>query len=163
MLIPIHATLVPIFTMFNSLGMLNKWYTLFLPYIGFGMPFAIYVMESFISMIPHAIDEAAVIDGCGRFRLLFTIILPLCTPAIATVSIMSFFNVWNDFIFPLILITDNSLKTIQLGLQNFIGPRSAHYTQLMAALTIATVPVLSIYFMFQNQITKGLAAGAVKG
>lgn len=163
MLVPVHATLVPIFNMFNSVGMLNKWYTLFLPYIGFGMPFAIYVLESFIKMIPDAIDEAAAIDGCSRGRLLFQIIAPLCGPALATVSVMSFFNVWNDFIWPLILITDNNLKTIQLGLQNFIGPRSANYAQLMAALSIATFPVLIIYFIFQKQITKGLAAGAVKG
>jgi raffinose/stachyose/melibiose transport system permease protein len=163
MLIPIHTTLVPLFVMFNSFNILNKWFTLLLPYIGFGMPFAIYILESFIRSIPVEIEEAALIDGSGKFVTLFRIILPLCGPAVATVCVMTFFNIWNDFVFPLILVTDDNLKTIPLGLQNFIGPRSANYPQLMAALVFATIPVLLVYFVFQNKLIRGMSTGAVKG
>lgn len=163
MLIPVHSTLVPIFVTFSSLGLANKWFTLILPYVGFNMPFAIFILESFIRTVPIQIEEAAVIDGCSKPAILARIVFPLCGPAVATVCVMTFFNIWNDFIFPLILVTDNNLKTVQLGLQNFIGPRSANYPQMMAALTIAIIPVLVTYFVFQKSLIQGMSAGAVKG
>lgn len=163
MLIPIHTTLVPLFTMFKSLHWLNRWFTLFLPYISFYMPFAIYILESYIRSIPVEMDEAAVMDGAGRFQILFRIIFPMAGPALATVCVMTFLNIWNDFVFPLILISGDKYKTIQLGLQNFIGPMSANYPQLMAALVISTTPVFCLYLLFQKKLITGMAAGAVKG
>ncbi|MGP8313154.1 carbohydrate ABC transporter permease [Enterocloster aldenensis] len=163
MLIPIHTTLVPLFTMFKSLHWLNRRFTLFLPYISFYMPFAIYILESYIRSIPVEMDEAAVMDGAGRFQILFRIIFPMAGPALATVCVMTFLNIWNDFVFPLILISSDKYKTIQLGLQNFIGPMSANYPQLMAALVISTTPVFCLYLLFQKKLITGMTAGAVKG
>jgi len=163
MLIPIHTTLVPLFIMFKTIHALDKWFTLILPYTGFGLPFAVFILESFIRTIPRELDEAAIIDGCGSGSLLLQIITPLCKPALATVCIMTFLTNWNDFVFPLIFINKDRLKTIQLGLANFIGPRSADYTQLMAGLVISIIPILVLYFTFQNSLVKGMTAGAVKG
>ena len=163
MLIPIHTTLVPLFTMFKSLHWLNRRFTLLLPYISFYMPFAIYILESYIRSIPVEMDEAAVMDGAGRFQILFRIIFPMAGPALATVCVMTFLNIWNDFVFPLILISSDKYKTIQLGLQNFIGPMSANYPQLMAALVISTTPVFCLYLLFQKKLITGMTAGAVKG
>lgn len=163
MLIPIHTTLVPLFTMFKSLHWLDKRFTLFLPYISFYMPFAIYILESYIRSIPIEMDEAAVMDGAGRFQVLFRIVFPMASPALATVCVMTFLNIWNDFVFPLILVSSDKYKTIQLGLQNFIGPMSANYPQLMAALVISTTPVFCLYLLFQKKLITGMTAGAVKG
>ncbi|NJD02828.1 MAG: carbohydrate ABC transporter permease [Ruminiclostridium sp.] len=163
MLIPMHAILVPLFLLFSKLNLINKWYTLFLPYTAIGLPYAIYLFESFIKAIPAEIEESAVIDGANNLQTLAGILLPMCKPAIVSVTILVFINIWNDFAIALVLIRDNSFKTIQLGLTNFIGQMATQYTQLMAALFITTVPVLITYFIFQDKLTKGMIAGALKG
>jgi raffinose/stachyose/melibiose transport system permease protein len=163
LLIPIHSTLLPLFLTFRTLGMLDKWYTLILPYTGFGLPLAIFLLESFIRTgVPIEMDEAAKIDGASTFRIITNIIFPVCKSPIIAVCILTFLTICTDFAFPVVLISNDRLKTLQLGLTKYIGPYSANYPELMAALVIVTIPILIIYILFQRGLIKGMTIGAVK-
>jgi len=163
MLIPIHSLLIPIFIQFSRLGLLNTRYTLLMPYIAFGMPLAIFLFESYIKTIPMEVEEAAVIDGCLTFTRITKVVLPLCKPVMSTVIVLTFLGAWNEFPFALTLLTSNDFKTIPIGLTNFSGQYSTSYTQLMAGLVIATLPVIIVYAILNKQIVKGMTAGAIKG
>lgn len=163
MLIPQHSLLIPVFIFFKNLGLYNTRITLLFPYIAFGLPMAIFLMESFIRTIPVEVEEAALIDGSGIFRRLYSIIFPMCKPVVATSLILSFLSAWNEFPFALILIRSQALKTIPLWLTNFNGRYSTDYTQLMAALVMASLPVIIVYLAFSKRVVQGMTAGAVKG
>jgi raffinose/stachyose/melibiose transport system permease protein len=163
MLVPIHALLVPIYVQLNGSGLANSWFTLILPYVAFGIPFATILIESFIGTIPRTFEEAAAIDGSSFIRTLFTIILPLAMPVIATIAIIQFFASWNEFSFSLILISKESLRTIQVGLTSFKTMYTTDYPRLMAGMMVGMAPVMIIYFIFSDRIIKGMMAGAIKG
>ncbi|MCG8480213.1 MAG: carbohydrate ABC transporter permease [Spirochaetales bacterium] len=163
MLIPVHGLLVPIFIQFRNLGLLNRRFTLLFPYVAFGLPLAIFLFESFVRSIPVEMEEAACIDGLNLTQVMFRIILPMTVPIMATVIVMSFLHWWNEFPFALVLLSDDSLKTLPIGLANFKGAYSTNYTQLMAALVIAATPVIVVYLFFYRHIMTGMIAGAVKG
>lgn len=163
MLIPVHALLIPLFIQFKSLGLFDQRFTLIIPYVAFGLPFSVFLIESYVSGIPRATEEAAVIDGSGFIRMLFTIVMPLCTPILTTVAILQFFTKWNEFPFALILVNNENLKTVPLGLLNFSSQYSTNYPMKMAALTLAMLPVVLVYLLFNRKIIEGMVAGAVKG
>lgn len=163
LVIPIHGLLVPIFIQFSSLGMLDNRFTLILPYVAFGLPTAVFLLDSFIKTIPIEIEEAAVIDGCSLIQRMILVILPLCRPIISTIIVLSFLSSWNEFPFALTLLTSNDFKTVPIGLTNFSGQYSTDYTQLMAGLVITVLPVIIVYLGLNKQIVKGMTAGAVKG
>jgi len=163
MLIPVHSLLIPIFIQFRNLGLLNNRITLILPYIALGLPLAIFLFDSFIHTIPIEMEEAAYIDGLSIPKMMMYIILPLCRPVISTIIILSFLYCWNEFPFALVLVSSEAFKTIPIGLANFSGALTAKYTLLMAALVIATIPVLIVYLAFYKKIIQGMTAGAVKG
>lgn len=163
MLIPIYALLIPIFIEFKALGLLNNRLTLILPYIAFALPIAVFLIESYIQGIPIELEEAAHIDGCGTLRCMFAIIMPVCKPVLATVAILTFLNTWNEFPLALVLVRSNSLKTMPIGLTNFVGAYTVDYPLMMAALVISALPVILMYLLFYNQVMKGMVAGAVKG
>ncbi len=163
MLVPIYALLIPIFVEYKALGLLNNKITLILPYIAFALPMAVFLIESYVKSIPFEIEEAAFIDGSTLFRTMFSIIMPICKPVIATAAILSFLNTWNEFPLALVLIRSNKLKTMPIGLTNFVGSYTVDYPLLLSALMVSTIPVIIIYLLFYNQIMKGMTAGAVKG
>jgi raffinose/stachyose/melibiose transport system permease protein len=163
MLVPIYALLVPIFIEFKALGILNKKITLILPYIAFSLPVTIFLIESYVKQIPFELEEAAFVDGSSIISSMFRIIMPVCSPVLATGAILCFLNTWNEFPLALVLIRSTALKTIPIGLTNFVGTYTTNYTLMMAALVIATLPVIIIYLLFYNSIMKGMVAGAVKG
>lgn len=163
MLIPIYALLLPIFIEFKYLHLLNKAFTLLLPYISFALPVAIFLIESYVEGIPIELEEASYIDGCSTVRSMFTIILPVCRPVLATAAILTFLNTWNEFPLALVLISNNAYKTIPIGLTFFRGAYATSYPLLFAALTIASLPVIIIYLFFGKQIMGGMVSGAVKG
>jgi raffinose/stachyose/melibiose transport system permease protein len=163
MLIPIHALLVPIYIQFKSAGLIDHWYTLLFPYIAFGMPIAVLLVESFVKMIPGELEEAAAIDGSSFSRTLFTIILPLTMPVLATVAIIQFFSVWNEFSFALILVNKDLLRTVPVGLTTFKSEYVTNYPRMMAAIMITMLPVMILYFVFSKRIIEGMTAGAIKG
>ncbi|WP_431804814.1 carbohydrate ABC transporter permease [Halobacillus andaensis] len=163
MLIPIHATLVPMFLLMKNLGLLNTHTGLILPYIAFNLPITIFILVSFMKAFPKDIEESAIMDGCGVFRIFWSIILPMTKPALATVVILNFINNWNEFSFALVLINEEALKTLPLGLANFAGQYTTNYGAQMAGLTMAIIPTIAIYMLLEEHLVKGMTAGAVKG
>ncbi|WP_245693666.1 carbohydrate ABC transporter permease [Sediminibacillus halophilus] len=163
MLIPIHATLVPMFILMRNLGLLNTPITLLFPYIAFHLPITIFILTSFMKAFPKDIEESAIMDGCGIFRIFWSIVLPMSRPALATVVILNFIYNWNEFSFALVLINDPAFQTLPLGLANFAGQFTTNYGAQMAGLTMSLIPIIAIYLMLEKEIVKGMTAGAVKG
>lgn len=163
MLIPIHSTLVPLFIMMKKMGILDSHLALILPYTAFELPVAIFVVVAYLTSVPKEVEEAAMIDGNGYWGIFFRIIFPLAVPAMATVAILAFLRFWNDFAFALVFINKQALKTLPLSLSIFSDGFGTDYSLTMAAMAIAVIPTIIIYLIFQEQIMKGMVAGAVKG
>jgi raffinose/stachyose/melibiose transport system permease protein len=163
MLVPIHALLIPLYILFMRAGLTNHWYTVALPNIAFNLPISLFLIESYIGTIPRELEEAALIDGSGFSRTLFTIIFPLVTPILVTVGIISFFSCWNEFSFSLVLLKNQNLFSLPLGLTLFKGIYQSNYPRMMTTMVIAMVPALVIYIAFAQKIIQGMMAGAIKG
>lgn len=164
MLIPVHSLLVPIYIVFNDFGLANKWFTLIIPYVAFGLPIAVFLIESFIKSVPVELEEAAAIDGSTFTNTLFNIILPVTRPMLVTVAIIQTFSCWNEFSFALVLCSKNvALQTVPLAMTNFKGQFASDYPKIMAGMLITMLPIVILYFGFSKQIIKGMVAGAVKG
>lgn len=163
MLVPIHATLIPIFLIMKEIGLLDTYWSLILPYTAFHLSLTIFILEGFMQGLPKDLEESGVMDGAGIFRIFWSIILPITRPAMATVIILNFIYNWNEYLFALVLISSEAIKTLPLGLANFVGVETASMTLQMAALGIALVPIIVFYLLLQKQLVTGMTAGAVKG
>lgn len=163
MLIPIHSLLVPIYVVFTKTHLNNNWFTLIIPYVAFGLPIAIFLVEGYVKSIPISLEEAAAIDGSSFSRTLFYIIMPICKPILTTVGIIQTFSCWNEFSFALVLLKDQRLHTVPLAMTQFTGQFSSDYPKIMAAMLTTMAPIVIFYFIFSKQIIKGMVAGAVKG
>lgn len=163
MIIPIYATLLPNFMVFNEIGLLNSYFALILPYAAFQIPVSMYIITGFLETVPRALEEAAVIDGMTVPGLLFKIILPILRPAIATVSVLAFLACWNEFIMAVTYIDTDKLRTLPFAVVYFMGQYSSNYGAQFAVLAIISIPSILIYIAFTDQINRGITAGAVKG
>ncbi|WP_235439911.1 carbohydrate ABC transporter permease [Paenibacillus sp. DMB20] len=163
MMIPLQATLLPLMIIFKNLGILNTHLSIILPYIAFQTPIAVFILSGFMKSIPHEIEESAVIDGAGIFRIFRSIILPISVPPMMTVSILTFINIWNEYILAATFISAEKLKTLPFGVNSFVSQYSVNYGAIGAFLVLGAVPVILIYFLLADKITKGMVAGAVKG
>ena len=163
MLIPIHSLLVPIYLVFKNTGLSDKWFTLIIPYVAFGLPTAIFLVEGFVKGVPTALEEAAAIDGSSFSRTLFQIIMPICRPIMTTVAIINVFTCWNEFSFALVLLKNQKLHTVPLAMTQFTGQFGSDYPKIMAAMLLTMSPIVVLYFTCSKQIIKGMVAGAVKG
>lgn len=163
MLIPIHSLLVPIYVVFKDTGLSDHWYTLIIPYVAFGLPMAVFLVEGFVKSIPAALEEAAAIDGSSFSRTLFSIIMPICRPILTTVAIIQTFSCWNEFSFALVLLKRQTLHTVPLAMTQFTGQFASDYPKIMAAMLLTMSPIVILYFAGSKQIIKGMVAGAVKG
>ena len=163
MLIPIHSLLVPIYVVFQRTGISNQWFTLLLPYVSFGLPMGIFLVEGYVKGIPVSLEEAAAIDGSNFSHTLWSIIFPICKPILVTVGIIQIFSCWNEFSFALVLIKDVALQTVPLALTQFKGQFASDYPKQMAAMLITMSPIIVMYFAGSKQIIKGMVSGAVKG
>lgn len=163
MMIPLQATLLPLMIIFKNLGILNTHLSIILPYIAFQTPIAVFILSGFMKSIPHEIEESAVIDGAGIFRIFRSIILPISVPPMMTVSILTFINIWNEYILAATFISSEKLKTLPFGVNSFVSQYSVNYGAIGAFLVLGAVPVILIYFLLADKITKGMVAGAVKG
>jgi ABC-type glycerol-3-phosphate transport system permease component len=162
-MLPPQIILIPLFKVERMLNISNTLSGLILPYAAGTLPFSIYVLTAFIRKIPFEIEEAAFIDGAGRLRMIWQILLPLSKPGLATVIIFAFMQCWNEFFMALILIQNPELKTLTLGILGFNGQwGQTDFTRLFAALVLISVPVITVYVIFQRQFISGLTAGAVK-
>jgi len=162
-MIPIHATLVPNFIVFQKLHLLNTYAALILPYVAFNMPVAVFVLTGYLKTIPKELEEAAVIDGCGVYRIIFNILLPIMKPAVVTVVIMTFMSCWNEYIMALTYLIGDKLYTLPFSVMLFIGYHSSNYVVQLAVMMLSALPALVMYFLFNEQITKGVTTGAIKG
>jgi len=163
MLVPIHATLIPIFMIMKELHLLDTHLSLILPYTAFHLSLTVFILEGFMRGFPKDLEESGVMDGAGVFRIFWSIILPITRPALATVIILNFIYNWNEYLFALVLLSSSALKTLPLGLSNFVGVETASLTLQMAAITIALIPILIFYLLLQKQLVNGMTAGSVKG
>ena len=161
--IPIYITIVPVFILLRSMGATDSVPGLVGPYLAFGIPFEVLVLQSFFRQLPDELIEAAKMDGAGPWRIFFTLVLPLSTPALVTVLILDAVATWNEFLFALILLSSDAHKSIPVGLLNFQGQFANNNTGLAAGILIAVVPILIAYIFLQRWIVGGLTAGATKG
>ncbi len=162
-MIPIHSTLIPLFMVFNKVGMLNKYISLVLPYVAFALPTSVFILSGFMASFPKEIEEAAIMDGCSMKGVFWRIIFPLSKSSVATISIFNFVNAWNELMFALIFITDEKKMTLAVSLTRFKGQYSTSWTIQLAAVVIMVVPSLVTYFFLNDKIIKSLTIGAVKG
>jgi raffinose/stachyose/melibiose transport system permease protein len=163
MMLPIHATLIPIFVLTQGMGIYDTLFALLGPYVAFSLPISIFILTQFMQDIPKELEEAAQIDGANHWKIFWKVIFPNVVPAISTIVIYNFVFLWTEFIFALILITSPGNMTLPLGLQNFYGEFAINVPGLMAALTLASLPVLLLFILAQERVVKGLTGGAVKG
>lgn len=161
-MIPVRLAIVPLFIMMRDLRLLDTLWSLILVYVASGMPFTIFLLVNFFRHIPRDLEDAAVLDGAGPFQVYYQIMLPLVRPALATVGLFHFLNVWNDFFFPLIFIRSEELRTVPLGVSTFFGEYTNDWALLFAALSISIVPVIIVYLLASRQFISGLTAGAIK-
>jgi raffinose/stachyose/melibiose transport system permease protein len=163
LMIPGQITLIPLFKVELLLGVYNTKLGLILPAVAGGMPFSIFLLATFIRSIPRELDEAAEIDGASRMGILWKIVFPLSRPGMATVVILTFIGVWNDFFLALVMIKDPANYTIPLGMMAFTQQFSdTNYSEVFAALTATVLPMIIIYLIFQRFFISGLTQGALK-
>ena len=161
MMLPMQTALVPINIIYSKLHLLNTYFGLFYVYVGFGLSYCILIMRGFMLGIPKDLDEAAYIDGCNKWQLFWRVILPVAKPAIATLFITDFLATWNEYLLASVIINDNKLKTVPVGIMTFVGEHGTDYGYLCAGVLVAVVPVMIVYLIFQRYFVEGMA-GAVK-
>ena len=161
-MVPIRLGSVAILNMMRTAGLNDTLTALILVYIAQGLPMAIFILSEFIEQIPKDLREAARCDGVPETRIFFEVIAPLLRPAIATVAVFTIVPIWNDLWFPLILTSSDSTHTITLGVQQFLGQYITDWNSVLAALSMAILPVVVIYVIFSRQLIAGLTSGAVK-
>lgn len=163
-MIPVATALIPLFQIFHRTNLLNTRTCLILTYIAFGLSLSIYLVTGFLRAFPDDIMEAAVIDGCGIYKLMFHIVVPLLKNAIVTVLVLQFFFKWNDLLFSMTFISDSSLKTVQTGLLYFSDEfGSKNWGGIFASVSMSVFPMLILYMGLNKKVMEGMTAGAVKG
>ena len=159
---PIRLGSISILQFMVSLKLVNTVAALILVYIAQGLPMAIFILSEFIAQLPRDLRDAARCDGVPETAIFFSVLLPLIRPAVATVAVFTIVPIWNDLWFPLILAPGGGAQTITLGIQQFIGQYVTDWNAVLAALSLAILPVLAVYLVFSRQLIRGLTAGAVK-
>ncbi|OMF18914.1 sugar ABC transporter ATP-binding protein [Paenibacillus sp. FSL H7-0331] len=163
MMVPSEVTAIPLFLFMRDIGFINTHLPLIiLPIFGAGGVFGVFVMRQFFLGMPKDLEEAAMIDGCSQFRIYWNIMVPLARPAIATLTIFTFLTSWNDFFEPLIFINDRKLMTLPLALSLFTDEAGTSWHHLMSASTMATLPLLIVFFFAQKQFIEGVAMTGLK-
>jgi N-acetylglucosamine transport system permease protein len=165
MMFPVFLALVPLYGVVKNLGLLQTWTGLILVYAAYSLPFTVFFLTAFFGTLPTSVAEAALIDGCGPFRLFFRVMLPMARPGLISVAIFNFLNQWNQFILPQVLMQgDESKWVLAQGLSALAVSQGyqGDFSGLFAGLTLAMLPVLAVYVVFQRQIQSGLTAGQLK-
>lgn len=163
MSIPVHITLIPVFKMAKATGLYDSIWALIGPYIAFAVPISVFILTSFMKEIPREIEESAEIDGCGKIKMFFAMIMPLAKPGLATLAIYNGVNMWNEFSFAYTLTQSSANRTLPLAIWEFQGQYSMNTPMIMAVLTLSLLPMIILFIIFQDKLVKGMTAGAVKG
>lgn len=164
LLLPYHVLLIPQYVLFRNMDMINTYTPLLLPKYLATEAFFVFLMVQFMRNLPKELDEAARLDGCGHFRIYWSIVLPLCRPALITSAIFTFINAWNDFMGPLIYLNEPDKYTVSLGLKMFVDQDAvANYGGMIAMSLVALLPVLAFFLAFQRYLIDGMATSGLKG
>ncbi len=165
MLFPVFLALIPLFNLVNQLKMLNTFHGLILVYIAYSLPFTIFFLTGFFKTLPTEIEESAIMDGANPYQVFFKVMLPMASPGLISMGIFNFLGMWNQYVLPLVLISDESKYMLSQGLAFMLFKQfyENDWSALFAALTIIMVPTLIVYITFQKQIQDGITTGALKG
>lgn len=163
MAIPIHITLIPVFQMTKSLKIYDTIWAMIGPNVAFALPISVFILTSFMMGIPREIEESAEIDGCNKYRMFFTMILPLAKPGLSTLAIYNGVNIWNEFSFAYTLTQSPKNRTLPLAVWDFQGQYSMNTPMIMSVLTLTVLPMIILFIFAQDKLVKGMTAGAVKG
>ncbi|WP_145407022.1 carbohydrate ABC transporter permease [Paenibacillus xylanexedens] len=163
MLVPFHSIMIPLTRMARGLSVQGSTYGLALIYIGLGVNMAIFLYHGFVKSIPRELEESAQMDGCNEFQTFFQIIFPLLLPITVTIAILDFLWIWNDFLLPLLMLTDVNNYTLILSTNMLFGEYNKEWPLILSSLVLTAIPVILIYAFFQKFIMEGIAEGAVKG
>ena len=160
--IPLHILIIPIFYQMRTLGLLNTRWALILPQIALVFPFGVFLMRGFMAELPREIFDAAQIDGCSFWGMFWHIVLPLTKPALSSLLVFAFVWTWNQFLLAIVLIRDEALRTLPIGLEYFRGRFQTDVSLVAAGTVIVMVPTILVYLLFQHQVIAGLTSGALK-
>ena len=161
MMIPTQVTMIPLFVVMNKLGLIDSYASVILP--GIFKPFAVFMLVQQMRAIPNDFLDAARMDGAGIFQVYRRIALPMCAPTIATLAVTTFMESWNDYLWPLLMLTDRNKMTLPIALSTLNGQYNTEYNVLMAGSLISMIPIVIIYLCAQKQFKNGLMAGGIKG
>ena len=161
MVFPAEAIMLPMYREMADLGWINTWASLIVPFVA--KCFSIYMFRPFFMDVPNDLLEAASIDGCGPVKTFFTVVLPISGTVYATIFILDFVAHWNDFMWPLLVVTGEEKRTIQLAIQTFFGSKPINYGPIMASLTISAIPMLIMFLFLQKYYVEGIASTGIKG
>ena len=161
MMIPTQVTMIPLFVVMNQIGLINHYGSVILPAIF--RPFAVFMLVQQMRTIPGDYMDAARVDGASTFRIYRQVMLPLCAPALATLAITNFMDSWNDYLWPLLMLTDKAKMTLPIALSTLNGQYDTEYNVLMGGSLISMIPIILIYIAAQKYFKNGLMAGGVKG
>lgn len=161
-MIPIRLATVAILQLMVASGLVNTLTALILVYTAQGLPLAVFILAEFMKLVSDDLKNAGRIDGLSEYRIFFRLVLPLVRPSLATVAVFTMIPIWNDLWFPLILAPAESTKTVTLGAQLFLGQYVTNWNAVLAALSLAILPVMVLYLIFSRQLIRGITSGAVK-
>lgn len=161
MMVPFMVTLVPAYAIIRELGWINTYWALIVPQF-FGSAYGTFLMRQFFMTLPQELEDAATIDGCGPLRIFWKIFLPLTKPAVATLAVFNILGVWNEFLWPLLVIQDNDLKTLPIGLATFQGLYATDHNLLMAGAVVSLIPMLIAFLFAQRYFVEGIALSGMK-
>jgi N,N'-diacetylchitobiose transport system permease protein len=162
-MVPAEALVIPMFIDLKHLQLLNSLIGLTAVYVGFALPFGIWMLRGFVAAVPKELEDAAALDGAGPIRVFFKVLLPLVAPGLVATSIFSFITAWNELIFAYTFLKDQDKATLPIMLQFFFGRSGNDWGPIMAASTLLTLPVIGFFLLVQRRMVSGLVAGAVKG
>lgn len=160
MMIPVQVTMIPVFTLTAKAGLLNTFLGVILPMVA--NAYGVFLMRQFMMTIPNELTEAARIDGCTEFGNFLRVAVPLAKPAIGTLSILTFLESWNQFLWPLIMLSSSEMSTVQVGLRRFQGEYGTQWNYVMAAAVLAIIPVAIVFLLFQKYIIEGISTTGLK-
>lgn len=163
LLFPATVAILPLLILVRDLGLLDNPLGLALPEAAFGLPLTIIILRPFFRSIPRELEDAASIDGCGQLGFFFRVLLPLSRPALVTVAVLAIVSSWNQFLLPLVMLSDAENWTLPLGVTNFSTQYTTDTARILAYTTLALVPALAFYLVAERQLVGGLTAGSVKG
>jgi raffinose/stachyose/melibiose transport system permease protein len=163
LIVPLQLGLIPLYQLWQELGLLNSPLGVILIQIGELLPLTIFLFTGFIKTVPRELEEAATIDGAGQFRTFWTIVFPLLRPVTATVAIATSLVIWNDFLIPLLFLQDPNLQTIPLAIYGFVGEYSQSWNLIFASIVVSSLPIIALFLILQRSFIKGLTGGALKG